>query len=123
MSELYCRYKLAVPLDSTLSIERYGKSKFDKKEINNKKVNILAMHLNYGGIENVLCNQANMLADDYDVEIICLYNSHNKIPFELSKKVRITYLLDTISNREELNRAIKKFDFINTLKGELIDDE
>ncbi|MBE6148367.1 MAG: glycosyltransferase [Firmicutes bacterium] len=91
-------------------------NKFDKKEINNKKVNILAMHLNYGGIENVLCNQANMLADDFEVEIICLYNSHNEVPFHLDKNVKVTYLLDTISNREEFKMAIKKFNIIKIIK-------
>jgi len=91
-------------------------SVFKKKNIDDKKISILALHLNYGGIENVICNQANMLAKKYDVEIISLYNSHNDLPFKLDKKVKVTYLLNEISNRDKLKSAIKNFRIISILK-------
>lgn len=81
---------------------------FEKEKIDNNKISILALHLNYGGVENVLTNQANMLADNYNVEIISLYKSEEPIPFYIKNNVKITYLMNEISNREKLKEAIKK---------------
>ena len=36
-----------------------------------KKIAILSLHLNYGGVEKAVSTLANMLCDDYKVEIIC----------------------------------------------------
>ena len=42
-----------------------------------KKVTILALHLGYGGIENVISTLANTLSSKYDVEIISTYKLYN----------------------------------------------
>ncbi len=34
---------------------------------------ILSLHLRVGGIEKAICSLANMLVDDYDVEIVNVY--------------------------------------------------
>ena len=89
---------------------------FKRKDIKKNKVTILAMHLGYGGVENAICNIASNLVDNYDVEIISLYKNKEKIPFKLAKKVKVTYLLNTISNRQEFKNALKDFDLTNLLK-------
>ncbi len=89
---------------------------FKRKDIKENKVAILAMHLGFGGVENAICNIASNLVDKYEVEIISLYKNKEKIPFKLAKKVKVTYLLNTISNRQELKRALKEFNLVNLLK-------
>lgn len=79
---------------------------FEKEKIDYSKVQILALHLKQGGIETVLTNQANMLSKDYHVEIISLYDNHYSIPYKLNDGIKVTYLMTTISNREELKAAI-----------------
>lgn len=88
---------------------------FEKKKINSRKVSILALHLGYGGVENVICNIANMLSDDFEVEIISLYKK-KQIPFKISKKVKIKYLSNTCSNREEFKKALKSKNIISVIR-------
>ena len=78
-----------------------------RKEINDKKISILSLHLGFGGVEQVVANTANMLSNDYDVEIVSLYKNKEKMPFEVNEKVKITYLTNLISNRAEFKAAIK----------------
>ena len=89
---------------------------FDKKEINPKKVAILSLHLGYGGVEQVITNTANMLCDNYDVEIISLYKKVDEPPFKINKKVKISYLTTLSSNRDEIKIAIKKFNIFRLIK-------
>ncbi|UKI29227.1 MAG: hypothetical protein L6V78_02610 [Clostridium sp.] len=53
-----------------------------------EKISILSLHLNVGGIEKTICDQANMLSE----KNIMLRLSHcikmnNTIPFKLNKKM------------------------------------
>ena len=89
---------------------------FDKKKINNQKIVILALHMGYGGVENVIANKANMIGNEYEVEIISLYKQKYSIPFELDKKVKVTYLMNDVSNREEFKRELKNKNFIKIIK-------
>ena len=89
---------------------------FSKDKINNKKVAILALHMGYGGVENAIATQASMLSKHYNVEIISLYKQEYKIPFKLDSKVKVTYLLNTVSNRQEFIDNLKSFHLIKTLK-------
>lgn len=88
---------------------------FDKKALNEKKISILALHLNYGGIENVLSNQANMLSKNYELEIVTLYNNHKNPAFALNKNIKVIYLMDTISNKDAFKKALKKFNIIKII--------
>lgn len=89
---------------------------FSKDKINNKKVAILALHMGYGGVENAIATQASMLSKHYNVEIVSLYKQEYKIPFKLDSKVKVTYLLNTVSNRQEFIDNLKSFHLIKTLK-------
>ena len=89
---------------------------FNKDKINNKKIAILALHMGYGGVENAIATQASMLSKHYNVEIISLYKQEYKIPFKLDSKVKVTYLLNTVSNRQEFIDNLKSFHLIKTLK-------
>lgn len=70
-------------------------SLFTKRKINPKKIAILSLHLGFGGIPNVVANTANMLCNEYDVEIISLYKILNKPVFPINKKVLVKYLIDS----------------------------
>lgn len=89
---------------------------FNKPKLNNKKIAILALHMGYGGVENAIATQASMLVKKYDVEIISLYKQEYKIPFKLDSKVKVTYLLNSVSNRQKFIDNLKHFHLIKTLK-------
>ena len=54
-----------------------------------KKVSILALHLNYGGIEKAITTLANYLCNDFKVEIACTYKISDKPAFNLDKRVKV----------------------------------
>ena len=87
-----------------------------KEKINNKKISILSLHLGFGGVEQVVANTANMLSKEYEVEIVSLYKNKEKIPFEINKKVKITYLTNLISNRAEFKSAVKSKNIFKIIK-------
>ena len=93
----------------------FNELKYFNKTINQKKISILALHLGYGGVENVIANTANMLKDDYEVEIISLYKK-DKIPFKIDKKVKIKYLTNTCSNKELFKNEIKNKNIVGIFK-------
>jgi len=75
-----------------------------------KKISILALHLGYGGIEKSIINLANLICNDYEVEIISTYKLENEPAFELDKTVKVTYLIDKYKpNREEWKKSLKSF--------------
>lgn len=74
-----------------------------------KKISILSLHLNYGGIERAVVSLANYLCDYYDVEIACTYKINEESSFELNKKVKVKYLTDVVPNRKEFKEALKTF--------------
>lgn len=88
---------------------------FKKSEINNKKITFLNLHLGYGGVENATINTANMLASKYDVEIISLYKKES-IPYNVDKNIKIKYLMNTCSNREEFKKSLKDKNIIKIFK-------
>ena len=81
-----------------------------------KKVTFLALHLSYGGIEKCICDAANLLCNDYDVEILTTYKMIDKIPFKLSNKVKVTYLTSIKPNQKEFYNALKHFRLIKAFK-------
>ena len=84
-----------------------------------KKITILALHLGYGGIEKCIASLANNLCNNYDVNIVSTYKLYDEPAFEISKKVKIKYLMDSKPNKKEIGSAFKKHNFI-TLSKELI---
>lgn len=71
-----------------------------------KKITILALHLGYGGIEQYISSLCKMLESDFEIEIISTYK-HEKTAFPFSKKIKITYLIDDVSNEQELKNSLK----------------
>ena len=74
-----------------------------------KTVRILALHLDYGGVEKAIISMANLLAERYDVEIISVYDMPAGPAFPLDRRVRVRYLLDDIPNRDEWKAAIRSW--------------
>jgi len=73
-----------------------------------KKISILSLHLGYGGIEKSIIALANLLADNYNVEIACSYKLYDKPAFNINKKVKIRYLTKDIApNKDEFKDALK----------------
>lgn len=81
----------------------YGR-KFNK----NNKISILALHLGYGGVEKSIIDQANMLSEFYDVEVVSLYKLYDYIPYKVNDKVKIKYLSNLKPNRNEFKDAVKR---------------
>lgn len=81
-----------------------------------KKITILCLHLGYGGIEVAVSNLANMLCNDYNVEIVSIYNIYGKPVYDINKKVTIKYLYDGGPNKKKFKESLKKLQLIKTLK-------
>ncbi|MBQ8192744.1 MAG: glycosyltransferase [Bacilli bacterium] len=88
---------------------------------NKKRVTIFALHLGFGGVEQYISSLCKMLEDDYKIEIISTYKVMEKPAFSFSDKVKITYLMNTGPNREEIKMSLKKKNilklFIELLKS------
>lgn len=77
-----------------------------------KKISILGLHLNYGGVEKSIVSQANMLASDFEVELVITYKMNERLAFNIDPRVKIIYLTDKKPNREEFNKKLKSFRII-----------
>lgn len=75
-----------------------------------KTIRILALHLAYGGVEKAIISMANLFAEKYNVEIICVYNMPGSPAFPLDSRVKVSYLLDEIPNREQWKDAVRRKD-------------
>ena len=85
----------------------------------NKKILILALHLGYGGVEKSITSLANLLANNnYEVEIASIYKLYDKPVFDISEKVKITYLLPSklVPNRKEWNEALHNIRPVSLVK-------
>lgn len=80
-----------------------------------KKIIILALHLNVGGIEKCISYLSRMLCDDFEVEIISLYRIEDKPAFDIPQKVKIKYLTDYKPNRKEFIDAVKKISAVKII--------
>ncbi|WP_279001214.1 PssD/Cps14F family polysaccharide biosynthesis glycosyltransferase [Thomasclavelia cocleata] len=91
---------------------RTDKTIVNKHNRPKQKVTLLSLHLRVGGIEKAICSLANMLVDDYDVEIVNVYKLC-KPSFYIDERVKITYLsTDLKPNKENLKYAVKDKNFI-----------
>lgn len=82
-----------------------------------KKVTILALHLGYGGIENVISTLANTLSSKYDVEIISTYKLYNEPAYKLDEKVKVTYLKEDLKpNKKEIEHYFKNKNYSLLIK-------
>ena len=81
-----------------------------------KKITFLALHLGYGGIEKCISNVANLLCNDYDIEILTTYKLYEEEKYKLDDKVKVTYLTDVKPNRKELIYDFKHFKILSFIK-------
>lgn len=82
-----------------------------------KKVTILALHLGYGGIEKSIAALANLLVDDYEVEIISSYQLFDKPAFDIDPRVEVRYLITKFKpNREAWKTSLKHLRPISFIK-------
>lgn len=81
-----------------------------------KKIAILGLHLNYGGVEQTIINQANALSSDYEVELAITYKMREEPAFPLDSKVNVKYLTKVKPNKEEFKKHIKNRSFIKAFK-------
>ena len=74
-----------------------------------KKITFLVLHLGYGGAEQAVISQANVLAERYHVEIISFYKLLSEPAFKVDERVKIRYLTEGIKpNRNEIKDALYK---------------
>lgn len=81
-----------------------------------KKITIIALHLGYGGIEKAIASLANMLCDDYEVNIISTYKLYEEPAFFIDSRIDICYLLTDKPNKKELLTALKKANVAGFIK-------
>lgn len=85
------------------------------------KVTILSLHLAFGGIEKAICSLANLLVDDYEVEIISEYKLLEKPAFPLDERVKVKYLIPELKpNGKEFKEALKAFNIASIIKEGII---
>lgn len=72
-----------------------------------KKITILMLHLQHGGIEKQTITLANELCRHYEVEMICTYSMKAAPAYPVDPRVKITYLMDDKPNRDEIKAAIR----------------
>lgn len=81
-----------------------------------RKIVILMLHLQHGGIERQTILFANQLVNKYDVEIISVY-SMKKVPaYKVDSRIKIKYLIDDAPNKKEFLDAVRHFKVMLILK-------
>ncbi len=82
-----------------------------------KKITIFSLHLGYGGIEKSIVNLANLLSDEYEVEIVSTYKLEDTPAFDINKKVKVRYLITKYKpNRLEWKESVRKLRPIKFIK-------
>lgn len=81
-----------------------------------KKITILLLHMQHGGIEKQTIAFANELIKKYDVEIISVYSMNKEPAYSVDPKVKIKYLIDDKPNKNEFKDAIKSKKPLKILK-------
>ena len=82
-----------------------------------KKITILALHLNFGGIERFITNLANSISEDYKVEIVSTYKLLDEPFFKLNDNITVKYLItDLKPNKNLVKKYLKECKFIKLFK-------
>lgn len=84
-----------------------------------KKITILLLHMQHGGIEKQTISFANEICKKYKVEIISTYSMKKKPAYEVNPKIKITYLIDDAPNKAEFKDAIKRKNVLKIIKESL----
>ncbi len=81
-----------------------------------KKITILMLHLQYGGVEKQTITLANELCKNYEVEFISTYSMMSKPAYAVDDRIKIKYLIDVKPNREDIKAAIRNKNIVQFLK-------
>ncbi len=81
-----------------------------------KKLTILMLHLQHGGIEKQTITLANALSADYDVEIISTYSMQAAPAYAISPQVAVRYLIDGKPNKAEFQEAVASKNIFKILR-------
>ena len=81
-----------------------------------KKIKILMLHLDYGGIEKQTITMANALCKNYDVEIVSFYKIASNPAYQINERIEVKYLYNGKPNREEFKKNLKSFHLIKAFK-------
>lgn len=88
----------------------------EKNKNKKDKIAILGLHLNYGGVEKAIVNQANSFVDKYDVELVITYKLQKEPVFPVNSNVKITYLTDVVPNKEKFLKVFHERKIMETFK-------
>lgn len=88
----------------------------DNVSLKKNEITIMALHLNYGGIERYISSLCKMLENDYNINLIVTYKMASKPAFEFSDKINITYLINDTPNKDAFLQAIKNKQIIKIFK-------
>ncbi len=81
-----------------------------------RKIVILMLHLQHGGIERQTILFANQLVNKYDVEIISVYSMKKEPAYKVDSRIKIKYLIDDAPNKKEFLDAVRHFKVMLILK-------
>ncbi len=81
-----------------------------------KTIYITSLHLQHGGIENVITLLANAFSEKgFPVKILCTYRL-GEPAYEINPNVEIIYLTNSAPNKKQLFETIRKFHVISLFK-------
>ncbi|MDF2865551.1 MAG: hypothetical protein K0R72_360 [Clostridia bacterium] len=83
-----------------------------------KKITFLMLHLNYGGLEKQTVTLINELAkqEDFQIDIISVYNILGKSFYDLDSKVKIKYLIPYGPNKKEIKECLNAKRYFKLVK-------
>ncbi len=83
-----------------------------------KKITFLMLHLNYGGLEKQTITLINELAktNDFEIEIISVYDILGKSFYDLDSKVKIKYLIPYGPNKNEIKECLDNKKYSKLIK-------
>ncbi len=83
-----------------------------------KKITFLMLHLNYGGLEKQTVTLINELAkqEDFQIDIISVYNILGKSFYDLDSKVKIKYLIPYGPNKKEIKECLNSKKYFKLIK-------
>lgn len=81
-----------------------------------KKITLLLLHLQFGGIEKQTITFANELSKKYEVEIISVYSMKAEPAYKVNGNIKIKYLIDDAPNRNEFKEAVQKRNIVKIFK-------
>ncbi len=84
------------------------------------KISILGLHLGFGGVEQSIITQANILSAKHDVELVITYKVLDKPAFQVNPNVKITYLTNLKPNKKEFLAYLHSKKFLKCFKEGLL---